>query len=103
MESEHGLPGFPEQCVGDRVRVSIRRSMINPMQLAPGIVVGGKVVVEGDPLPEGTVVTILARDANETFEVPPELEAELLESMAQADRGETISADEIIERLRRIT
>jgi hypothetical protein len=97
------LPGFPEQCVGDRVRVSIRRSMINPMQLAPGIVVGGKVVVEGDPLPEGTVVTILARDANETFEVPPELEAELLESMAQADRGETISADEIIERLRRIT
>ena len=85
------------------VRVSIRRSMIHPMQLTTGIVVGGKVVVEGDPLPEGTVVTILARDADETFEVPPELEAELLESMAQADRGETLSADEVIERLRRIT
>jgi Fic family protein len=39
----------------------------------------------------------------ETFDVPPELEAELLESIAQADRGETISADEVIERLRRIT
>ena len=102
-ESEHGLPGFSEQRVGDMVRVSIRRSMINPMQLATGIVIGGKVVVEGVPLPEGTVVTVLARDANETFEVPPELEAELLESMAQADRGETISADEVIERLRRIT
>jgi hypothetical protein len=85
------------------VRVPIRRSMINAMQVTTGIVVDGKVVVEGDPLPDGTVVTIIARDAEETFEVPPELEAELLESIAQADRGETISADEVIERLRRIT
>jgi len=73
------------------------------MQVTTGIVVDGKVVVEGDPLPDGTVVTVIARDAEETFEVPPELEAELLESIAQADRGETISADEVIERLRRIT
>jgi hypothetical protein len=72
------------------------------MQLATGIVVGGKVVVEGDPLPEGAVVTILAREAHETFEIPPELEAELLESIAQADRGETISAQVLLERLRRI-
>jgi hypothetical protein len=40
-------------------------------------------------------------DQDETFEVPPELEAELLESIAEADRGETISAEELIERLRR--
>lgn len=72
------------------------------MQLATGIVVGGKVVVEGEPLPEGAVVTILAREADETFEVPLELEAELSESIAEADRGETLSADELIERLRRI-
>jgi diadenosine tetraphosphate (Ap4A) HIT family hydrolase len=77
--------------------------MISAMQLTSGIVVGGKVVVEGDPLPDGTVVTILARDADEAFEVPPELEAELLESLAEAARGETISADEVIERLRRIS
>jgi len=73
------------------------------MQLTTGTVVGGKVVVEGDPLPEGAVVTILAREADEAFEVPPELEAELLESIAQADRGETISVDKLLERLRRIT
>ena len=77
--------------------------MISAMQLTSGIVVGGKVVVEGDPLPDGTVVTILARDADETFEVPPELETELQESLAEAARGETISADEVIERLRRIS
>jgi hypothetical protein len=76
--------------------------IIFPMQLATGTVVDGKIVVEGDPLPEGAVVTILAREADETFEVPPELEAELLESIAQADRGETISAEELLKRLRRI-
>jgi hypothetical protein len=72
------------------------------MQLAIGTVVDGKIIVEGDPLPEGAVVTILAREADETFEVPPELESELQESIAEAERGETISAEELIERLRRI-
>lgn len=43
---------------------------------------------------------MLAREADETFTVPPELEAELLESIAEADRGETIPADELVERLR---
>ena len=84
------------------VRAPMRQRIMVPMQLATGTVVGRNVAVEEDPLPEGTVVTILAREADETFEVPPELEAELLESIAQADRGETISADELIERLRRI-
>ena len=72
------------------------------MQITTGTVVGGRIVVEGETLPEGTVVTILARQADETFEVPPELEPELLESLAQAARGETISAEEMLERLRRI-
>ena len=72
------------------------------MQLATGTVVSGKIVVEGSALPEGAVVTILAREADETFEVPPQLEAELRESIAQAERGETISAGEMLERLRRI-
>ena len=84
------------------VRTPMRRCIVPSMQLATGTVVDGKVVVEGDPLPEGAVVTIIAREADEPFEVPPELEAELLESIAQAGRGETISADELLERLRRI-
>ena len=83
-------------------RAAKPRCMISRMQLATGTVVSGKIVVEGDPLPEGAVVTILAREADETFEVPPEFEAELSESLAQAERGETISAEEMLERLRRI-
>jgi hypothetical protein len=73
------------------------------MQLVSGTVVGGKIIIEGEPLPEGTVVTILAREAHETFEVPPELEADLSESIAEADRGETISADDLLQRLRRLS
>lgn len=69
------------------------------MKLAVGTVVNGRVVVEGAPLPEGSVVTVLARD-EQTFEVPVELEDELLASMAEADRGETVSADEVLRRLR---
>jgi hypothetical protein len=72
------------------------------MQLAARIVVNGKIMVEEVPLPDGMIVTSLAFEAHETFEVPPELEAELLKSIAEADRGETISADELLRRLRRI-
>lgn len=70
------------------------------MKLATGTVVEGKVVIDGDPLPEGSVVTILARDSDEAFTVPPDLEQELDESLAQAARGETIPVEEAIRRLR---
>ena len=72
------------------------------MQLATGTVIDGKIVLEGATLPEGTVVTVLARDTDETFELPPELETELAASIVEADRGEIVSAAELFERLRRI-
>lgn len=72
------------------------------MQLLSGTVVGGRIVVEGEPPPDGTHVTILAREAEGAFEVPPELETDLLESKAQADRGETVPLDEVLRRLRSI-
>ena len=71
------------------------------MKLATGTVIGGKIVLEGQPFPEGMVVTVLAKESGDTFEVPADLEAELLESLAEADRGETITADELLQRLRR--
>ncbi|MBE7419391.1 MAG: hypothetical protein HS128_16935 [Ideonella sp.] len=70
------------------------------MKLATGTVVDGKIVVDGDPLPDGLVVTVLAREEAETFEVPAELEPELLESLAQASRGEAVAAAEVVKRLR---
>jgi len=69
------------------------------MQIASGKVVGGQVVVEGE-LPEGSDVTLLAFDGEEEFRVGAELEAVLLESIAQGQRGETISAQELLREMR---
>lgn len=69
--------------------------------MATGKVVEGKVVVEGAPLDEGAVVTILIREDGETFDVTAEQEAELLAAIAEAERGETVSAREHLEALRR--
>ncbi len=65
------------------------------MRVASGKVVHGKIVYEGE-LPEGAEVTLLAYEREESFDVSPELKAVLLESIAQCERGETISAEELL-------
>ncbi len=75
------------------------RSNIVPMRVTTGKVIEGKVVVEGLPLEEGAIVTVLAREAEETFRLSPEEEAELLLSIEEADRGETVSLEEVLEKL----
>ena len=69
------------------------------MRIASGRVVQGKIVYEGE-LPEGTEVTLLAHDHEESFEVSAELKAVLLESIAQCERGETISAEDLLREMR---
>jgi len=71
------------------------------MKVATGRVVEGKVVLEGEPLAEGSIVTVVAREDDETFDVTPEEERALLEAIAQADRGQVISWEELREQLRR--
>ncbi len=71
------------------------------MKIATGRVVGGKVVVEGDALEEGASVTVLSRDGESGFTLSPEEEAELLLSIAEADRGDTISSEEVLAKLAR--
>lgn len=71
------------------------------MKVATGKVIGGKVVLEGEPLAEGSVVTVVSREDDETFEVSPEEEKALLAAIAQAERGEVISWEELREQLRR--
>ena len=71
------------------------------MRIATGKVVGGKIVIDGAPLDEGTSVTVLARDEENGFTLSPEEEAELLLSIDEADRGETISGEEVLAKLAR--
>jgi hypothetical protein len=70
------------------------------MRITSGKVVGGQIVLEGEPLPDGALVTVLSRDEDETFELDAAAEAELLASIAEADRGELIPAEEVLRKLR---
>jgi len=71
------------------------------MRVATGRVVDGKVEVEGAPFQEGSSVTVLARDGEGGFTLTAEEEAELLLSIEEADRGETVSGEEVLEKLAR--
>jgi hypothetical protein len=71
------------------------------MKVASGKVVGGKVVLDEPVFVEGATVTVLAREEDESFEVTPEMEAALLEAIGEADRGETVSGEEVLAGLRR--
>jgi len=70
------------------------------MKIATGKVIDGKVVLEGATFAEGASVTVLARDEEEGVTLTPE-EAELLLSLAEADRGEMVSAEEVLAKLAR--
>jgi hypothetical protein len=68
------------------------------MRITQGKVVDGRVVIEGEPLSEGSTVTVLVPDER-TFTLSEEDEAALLEAIAQADRGELLDAEEVLSRL----
>lgn len=61
------------------------------MQVATGKVIAGK------------VVTVLTQEVEATIYLSADEEAELLEAIAEADRGETISPEELFARLRRLS
>jgi hypothetical protein len=65
------------------------------MRITKGKVVRGQVVVEGDPLDEGSTVTVLVSD-EKTFTLNSEDETALLQAIAEADRGDLIDGDDVI-------
>ncbi len=77
------------------------RGIISAMKVATGKVVDGKIILEGEALAEGSVVTVDAREDDETFDVSPEEEQALLAAIAQAERGEVVSWEQLREQLRR--
>lgn len=72
------------------------------MVMTSGTVVGGKIVFLGEPLAEGSTVTILAFEGakDDGFFLGPTEETALLEAIGQADRGEVISGDDLLRDLR---
>lgn len=70
------------------------------MQVATGVVVDGKVVVEGVALEEGSVVAVLARGADEPFHLSESEEDELLAAMQEIERGDFVTLEELLDSLR---
>ena len=69
------------------------------MKIITGHVVDGTIVVEGEKLEEGTTVTVLAKEGDESFQLSAQDEAELLMAIEQANRGDVVSGDELLRQL----
>jgi hypothetical protein len=69
------------------------------MRIAPGKVVNGRVELDVE-LPEGTSVTVLALEGDETFEADAETERMLLQAIAQCEKGQTTPMADLVSELR---
>ncbi|MEK6633038.1 MAG: hypothetical protein AABY94_06955 [Nitrospirota bacterium] len=69
------------------------------MLIATGTVHGGTIQIDAKSLPEGATVTVLAPEGDETFELSSEEEAKLFTAIAEAERGETTNAAQILAKL----
>ncbi len=69
------------------------------MQVATGTVINGKIVLEGVSLTEGAVVTVVTRGADESFLLTDAQETELLAAMAEIERGDYLSLEELLQSL----
>ena len=69
------------------------------MQVATGTVVNGKIVLEGMPLAEGAVVAVITRGADENFTLTDVQENALLAAMAEIDRGEYLTLEDLFQSL----
>ena len=61
-----------------------------------GTVLDGRIIIEGEPLPDGALVTVLMREGNETFHVAPEEKRQLLDAIDQAKQGTFVDAEALL-------
>jgi len=69
------------------------------MRLTSGTVVGGKVVVDDPPLPEGTRVTILAPENEGPIHLSAGEKVALMERIHDADRGDILDGEDLLREL----
>ena len=68
------------------------------MRITKGKVVNGHIEVEDEALDEGSSVTVLVSDES-TFTLTDQEEAALLDSIAEANRGDLLDAKDVLQRL----
>ncbi len=65
------------------------------MLITTGKVNNGVIQIDSKDLPDGTTVTLLAHEGDETFELDARQETELLAVIAEANRGELVDGASI--------
>ena len=68
------------------------------MRITKGKVINGHIEVENEILDEGSFVTVLVSDES-TFALTDQEEAALLDSIAEANRGDLLDANDVLGRL----
>jgi hypothetical protein len=68
------------------------------MRITKGKVINGHIEVEDEILAEGSSVTVLVSDES-TFTLTDQEEAALLESVAEANRGDLLDSNDVLRRL----
>lgn len=71
------------------------------MRITTGKVRNGTIDLEGEVLAEGSIVTVIAPDDEEPFELEPNEEADLIAAMDEADRDQTVDSTVVRDLLRR--
>ena len=72
------------------------------MTVYSGKFVDGKVVVDGDPPPDGTEVEVYVVEEGAEVWLTPDQEDEIAEAIERLDRGEGIPAEQVLAELRRL-
>ncbi|HSC09233.1 MAG TPA: hypothetical protein VLD59_20590 [Steroidobacteraceae bacterium] len=71
------------------------------MRITTGKVRDGAIDLQGEVLPEGSTVTVIAPDDEEAFELGASEEAELKAAMEEADRDQTVDSSVVRDLLHR--
>lgn len=74
---------------------------VTAMRVATGTVISGQVVLDDEPLVDGTAVIVISKEREDAVRLSPDELAELEAGIAEADRGDTISGDELFSRIGR--
>ena len=69
------------------------------MRVARGKVVGGQVIVEGQPLPEGSSVMVYLDDEADGFHLDEDSIRELLAAQADIRKGNFVSGEDVLREL----
>jgi hypothetical protein len=74
------------------------------MSIATGVIRDGQLVIEGEgaPLPEGRRFTLVIDDEEKGFNLDEESQRELLEAMAEIERGDFVTKEQVLAELKQL-